>query len=185
MLFNLAYGLLAAVFVTGGTATATCSSNLLIDDFAQFSSSLNALGTRASDDGSMTSLALSPSGVGISFVPEKMSYFYETLPCTQAAAEGYDAVSFTMKAPRGASFMLEIQTRESCDAAEYRSTWYTVSGFTGETQTITVPLSAFEGANTDAITAFNWATWSKWCKKSVQWELGDIQLVCSGAAGDV
>ncbi|RYP70365.1 hypothetical protein DL769_004991 [Monosporascus sp. CRB-8-3] len=182
MLFNLAYGLLVAVFVTGGTATATCSSNLLIDDFARFSSSLNALGTRASDDGSMTSLALSSSGGGISFVPEKMSYFYETLPCTRAAAEGYNAVSFTMKAPRGASFMLEIQTRESCDAAEYRSAWYTVSDFTGETQTITVPLSAFGGANTDAITAFNWATWSKWCKKSVQWELGDIQLVCSGAA---
>ena len=132
----------------------------------------------------MQSLALSASGTTIAFTPSQQSYFYETLPCTRAAARGYDAVSFEVRAPwAGASFMLEIQTRGACDAAAYASAWALVEDLTGALQTVVVPLSAFGGAvgvNADAVTAFNWATWDAW---DVQWELGVVEFVCAGGGG--
>ncbi|ORY56128.1 uncharacterized protein BCR38DRAFT_478899 [Pseudomassariella vexata] len=171
-------GLLAGLLINHGRA-AKCSSNLLIDDFSEFSSQTNSLGTRASDDDSMVKLTASDNS--IIFTPEKMSYFYETLPCTQAAMSGYDAISFTMTAPKGASFMLEIQTRESCSAPILDSAWHTVGNFTGQEQTIVVPLESFKDANLEAITAFNWATWSKVCKKNQDCKLSNIQLTCGGS----
>ncbi|KAK7756262.1 hypothetical protein SLS62_001858 [Diatrype stigma] len=190
-MFNLAYGLIAVTtFLSRAAAITACSSDLLIDDFDQFSRSVNVLGTRASDDGSMRSLNLSAaapntSSSSIAFVPEQGSYFYETLPCTRAASRGYDAVSFAVRAPHdGASFILEVQTRASCDAASYASAWAPVSDLAaGEPQTVVVPLSAFGSAiNADAVTAFNWATWDAW-GDGVVWGLADIALVCSAGGG--
>lgn len=127
----------------------------------------------------------SSSSSSIAFVPEQGSYFYETLPCMRAASRRYDAVSFAVRAPHdGASFILEVQTRASCDAAAYTSAWAPVSDLTGgSAQTVVVPLGAFGAAiNADAVTAFNWATWDTW-GDGVVWELGDIALVCTGNGG--
>ncbi len=142
----------------------------------------------------MTSLAPSASGEGITFVPGRSSYFYETLPCARAAARGYDAVAFAVRAPAaGASLLLEIQTRASCDAAAYASAWARVPALAGPAayENVTVPLSAFvvadgaadadaDAVNLDAVTALNWATWSVW---DAEWELGRIELVCSNDGG--
>lgn len=48
MMLNPARGLPIAIFFARAAAITTCSANLLIDDFDQFSRSLNVLGTRAS-----------------------------------------------------------------------------------------------------------------------------------------
>ena len=82
--------------------------------------------------------------------PKANGYFYETFDCNKAATNGYNAISFTVKGPAGGSFNMEIQTKTSCTATGYTSKWHSVSGLTGSSQTITVPLSSFSGANADA-----------------------------------
>jgi peptidoglycan/xylan/chitin deacetylase (PgdA/CDA1 family) len=112
----------------------------------------------------------------LSVVPNANSYFYETFTCQAASSNGYDAISFLVKGPAGASLTLEIQTKSACSADAYQSYFYTVSGLTGTTQTINVPLSAFTGANTNAVTSF---VWSGFSSLSVTWEFGKIQFACS------
>jgi len=83
----------------------------------------------------------------LSVVPTANSYFYETFPCQAASSDGYNAITFSVKGPAGASFTLEIQTKGSCSASTYQSYFHQVSGLTGVSQTISVPLSSFAGAN--------------------------------------
>ncbi|KAI0850577.1 hypothetical protein F5Y00DRAFT_232703 [Daldinia vernicosa] len=156
-------------------AAATCSSNLLVDDFSRFSNGRNNLGLKASDDGSMASI--SSIGHSISFTPRPMSYFYETVPCVDAETSGYKALAFTIKAPTGASLTLEMQTRENCSIEAHNSTWRYFMNFTGEHERIVAPVSSFLGAKTSGISAFNWATWKSQSTESV-WEPGDVELVC-------
>ncbi|KAI1655265.1 hypothetical protein F4813DRAFT_391977 [Daldinia decipiens] len=156
-----------------------CSSNLLVDDFSRFSNRRNNLGLKASDDGSMTSISV--LGDSISFTPRPMSYFYETVPCVDAEASGYEALAFTMKAPQNASITLEMQTMENCSIEAYNSTWRYVMNFTGEPQRIVAPVSSFRGARTNGIAAFNWATWESQSTGFV-WELGDIELICGAVS---
>lgn len=172
MISILAGGVLAGAF--SATTSAQCTSNLLIDNFAQWSSNANSLGSWTSDDGSMSSI--SASGNTLSFTPNADSYFYETLPCTTASSDGYNAVQFSIQGPVGGSVMLEIQTQASCSAESYTSNWQTVSGLTGSKQTVTILLSSFSDASADAVTAFVWSTWSQ---TGVAWQLGDIELVCA------
>ncbi|KAI1774995.1 hypothetical protein F4818DRAFT_441818 [Hypoxylon cercidicola] len=159
-----------------------CKSNLLIDNFSLFTARLNSVGLKASDDGSM--IALSAEHGTLSFVPSKTSYFFETVPCIDAAADGYGAISFKMKAPLGSSFALEIQTKDTCSSAEYKSTWHYKEGFTGQEETVVIPLDSFIGANTFAIEAFNWATWDFYNERSFIWTLGDIELTCNAPGRD-
>ncbi|KAI0110182.1 hypothetical protein F4814DRAFT_461336 [Daldinia grandis] len=156
-------------------AAATCSSNLLVDDFSHFSNKRNNLGLKASDDGSMASISV--SGDSISFTPRPMSYFYETVPCVDAKASGYHALAFNITAPRDAAITLEMQTMENCSIEAYNSTWRYVMGFTGEPQRVVAPISSFQGARTSGIAAFNWATWESRSAGFV-WEISDVELVC-------
>ncbi|KAI1371700.1 hypothetical protein F4677DRAFT_434911 [Hypoxylon crocopeplum] len=122
------------------------------------------------------------SGSSVAFVPQTMSYYYETLPCIDAVASGYSAISFAIKAPPGASLTLEIQTKESCSAPTYTSTSRFVKDFTGEIQTIVIPLSSFTGVYPSAIGAFNWGSWDSYMDKEFTWELGDIALTCGAGS---
>lgn len=115
----------------------------------------------------------------LSFVPAKTSYFFEETPCIDAVADGYSAVSFTLKAPLGSSFALELQTRDNCATEGYKSTWHYMEGFTGQSETHVVPLSDFAGANTYAISAFAWATWDFYTEKDFIWQLSDVELICA------
>ena len=120
--------------------------------------------------------SISASGNTLLFTPKQDSYFYETFPCTKASSGGYDAVSFSIKGPKGASATLEIQSTESCDVEEYTSVWTEIKDLTGKRQTITLPLDEWSGANADAITALVWSTFSK---TGSEWELGQIEFVCA------
>ncbi|KAK1995171.1 glycoside hydrolase/deacetylase [Colletotrichum falcatum] len=162
-----------------GAAYAACS-NLLIDNFSRSSpSGLNNLSSWTSDDGSMSSIALA-SGV-LSFTPKSdpPSYFYETLGCYQAASRGYKALSLTVRGPKDASFMLEIQSKQACTDQEYRSQWVAISGLTGSTQTISIALSSFPDANLNGIVGFVWSTYTQ----ISNYHFSNIQLTCSESTG--
>lgn len=112
----------------------------------------------------------------LAFTPKANSYFYESFSCTQAKDQGYNAVSFSVIGPAGGAASLEIQTKSSCSASAYSSSFFAVSGLTGSKQTVTVPLNSFAGAKTNAITGLVWSSFSK---TGVKWVLDDVQFVCS------
>ncbi|GKT85164.1 carbohydrate esterase family 4 protein [Colletotrichum tofieldiae] len=137
-----------------GAAYAACS-NVLIDDFSRPTpSGLNSLGTWTSDDDSMSNITLTGGILSFTPKPDSSSYFYETLACYQAATKGYKALSLTVKGPKDASFMVEIQSKQACTDKEYKSQWVVISGLTGSPQTVSIALSSFTDANLDGITGF-------------------------------
>ena len=89
--------------------------------------------------------------------------------------DGYNAITFPLKGPVGASFVLELQTMTSCSATSYKSSYTQLSGVTGSTQTFTVPLSSFSGANLNAINSILFESFSI----NGVWEIGQTQLVCA------
>lgn len=155
-------------------AQAACSANLLIDNFAKFSSNSNSLGSYTSDDKSMTSISASANT--LTFTPKSTSYFYETMNCQAASTNGYNALQFSVTGPKDASFLVELQSKASCSDAAYKSSWFTVSGLTGSKQTITIPLSSWSGGSPSGVTGFVWSTFSK---TGSQYQLSNINFVCS------
>ncbi|KZL87859.1 carbohydrate esterase family 4 protein, partial [Colletotrichum incanum] len=158
-------------------AHAACS-NFVIDDFSRPSpSGFNSLSTWTSDDDSMSSITL--TGGILSFTPksDNSSYFYETLDCYQAATKGYKALSLTVKGPKDASFMVEIQSKQACTDKEYKSQWVVISGLTGSTQTVSIALSSFPDANLDGITGFVWSTYSQ----VSSYQFSNLQFTCNEA----
>jgi len=117
----------------------------------------------------------------LSFQPKSggTSYFYETFSCQAASTNGYNSIQFTVKGPAGGSVTLEIQAQTSCSATSYTSYYTSVSGLTGNTQTITVPLSQFSGANANAITGFVWSGFSS----TATWQFSNVQFGCGAATG--
>lgn len=165
---------LAAALARG--ATAACSAALKIDDFSRWSTNTNSLNSWTSDDGTMA--AISAAGGVLSFTPKANAYFYESFACQAATSNNYNSVQFSIKGPAGGSATLEIQTKTSCTATAYTSAFYTISGLTGATQSLTVPLSSFAGANGNAVTAF---VWSGFSSNAAGWQLSNIQFGCGGA----
>lgn len=157
---------------------AACSANLQIDNFSKFSSNQNSLNSWTSDDKSMTTISASANT--LSFRPKSGSYFYETFACQQASSNGYNSVTFTIKGPQGGSATLEMQHKTNCAASTYSSSFVSLSGLTGATQTITIPFSQFSGANANAVTGLVWSTFSS---TSTTWQLGSIAFGCGGSTG--
>ncbi|CAG8982401.1 hypothetical protein HYALB_00007523 [Hymenoscyphus albidus] len=166
---------LALSWANTAVAQAACSSNLLIDDYSKFSSNSNSLGFYTSDDGTTTNLKADAANKKISFTSSPSSYFYTTFECEQAKTNKYTALTFPVKGPAAAQLTVELQTSSSCATQEYTS-YFTTAALTGDTQTITIPLSSFPGANLDAIKAFVFQGFSV----DGTWELGQTSLVCSG-----
>ncbi|KAF4414490.1 hypothetical protein CFRS1_v012231 [Colletotrichum fructicola] len=161
-----------------GAAQAACS-NLVIDNFSRSTvSGSNNLDAWTSEDTSMSKVAIS-KGI-LSFTPktDSSSYYYETLGCVKAATQGYNALSLTVKGPKDASMMLEIQTKASCADDNYNSQWVQINGLTGSTQNISIALSSFTNANLDAVSAFVWSTYSKFDN----YQFSNLQFTCSGGS---
>ncbi|KAH9241823.1 carbohydrate esterase family 4 protein [Colletotrichum gloeosporioides 23] len=161
-----------------GAAQGACS-NLVIDNFSRSTvSGSNNLDAWTSEDTSMSKVAIS-KGI-LSFTPktDSSSYYYETLGCVKAATQGYNALSLTVKGPKDASMMLEIQTKASCADDNYNSQWVQINGLTGSTQNISIALSSFTNANLDAVSAFVWSTYSKFDN----YQFSNLQFTCSGGS---
>jgi hypothetical protein len=118
--------------------------------------------------------SISASGSTLTFNPAAKSYFYENFPCVNAAGDNYDSVSFTLSGPAQSSLMMEMQTRTSCTATTYKSSFRNVT-VPASSSTVTVPLKDFEGANLGAITTLAWSTFNK---TGSSYTLGNIQFVC-------
>ncbi|CAK7198154.1 hypothetical protein SEUCBS139899_000812 [Sporothrix eucalyptigena] len=171
--------ILAALFVAGvsAEAAAKCTSDLQIDNFANFASLTNSLNNPASDDQSMTSITA--SGGILQFTPKDAnSYFYETFPCMQAKSQGYGGLQFTLTYPAGTDFTLELQTKAAsaggCSAANYTSEWFDIAGLTGTQQVVTLDLGVYEQSNLDAISGLVFASFSK----VGAYTLSDLKFVC-------
>ncbi|KAK3687245.1 glycoside hydrolase/deacetylase [Podospora appendiculata] len=172
-------GLLAAAKVS-----AVCTSNLMIDNFVKWTTGTNNLDWQNGDDGSMTAIAASNGQVV--FIPSNtnQSYFYESFPCQQAQSNGYGGLRFTIQGPAGASTGLELQTTANCNVTSGRNSSYTIiSGLTGQLQTVTLPLSGFDGTpNYDSIIGL---AWSEFSVSDTQWSIGNITLVCGDVSGSL
>ena len=133
----------------------------------------------ATDDGSTTNIKADIANKKLTFTSKgpSTSYFYSTFNCQAATTNGYTSLTFPVKGPAGSSFSIELQTKTACSATTYKSTYFQVSGLTGSTQTITVPLSSFSGANPNAINAFLFSGFAT----NSAWEIGSTQLGCEGA----
>ncbi len=132
------------------------------------------------DDGTTTNIRADTANKKITFTSKSAgtSYFYSTLSCQTASSTGYSAITFPIKGPSGSSFVMELQTKTSCSASSYSSSYFQVTGLTGQTQTITVPVSAFQGANGNAVTAFLFSGFAS----NTAWEIGATQFVCGAAS---
>ncbi|ESZ91016.1 carbohydrate esterase family 4 protein [Sclerotinia borealis F-4128] len=172
---NIVWGVISYAVVV----RAACSSNLLIDNYAKFASNTNSLGQWTSDDGTTTNLKADVANKKITFTSKANSYFYTTFSCEKATTDQYNAITFPIKGPAGSSFTLELQTMNSCTATTYKSYYTTITGITGATQTITVQLSAFPGANLNAISGLLWESFSA----DDAWEIGQTNFVCANGAG--
>lgn len=109
------------------------------------------------DDGTCGGITANVANKKISFTANSNCYFYTTFlePCQKASTDGYNAFQFLIKGPAGAKVTVEIQTTTTCTSgATRRSFYYVVSGITGSTQTITVPFTAWTGANAASVKAF-------------------------------
>ena len=122
------------------------------------------------------------SGGVLSFKPTASSYFYENFPCEAATTAGYNSIQFSLNGPAGGSLTVELQTQSSCSATTYRSTYYTVSGLTGSTRIVTIPLSSFAGANLNAITSI---VWESFAGAAATWQIGNVQFGCSATVSTV
>ncbi|TVY78501.1 Peptidoglycan-N-acetylglucosamine deacetylase [Lachnellula suecica] len=158
-----------------GAVQAACSTNLVVDNYSNYANNLNSLGQYTSDDGTCTNLKADVANKRITFTSTASSYFYTTFTCEQATTDEYNAITFPTKGPAGAQFAIELQTSSTCSTNTYSSYFTTLSGVTGTTQTYTVPLSAFSGANVNAIRGFVFQAFSK----NGAWEIGQTQLVCA------
>jgi peptidoglycan/xylan/chitin deacetylase (PgdA/CDA1 family) len=173
----LAASALVAAAIQGASA-ACASSSLVVDDFSKYSTHVNNLGTGSytSDDKSMTSV--SAAGGVLSITPKSGGYFYESFTCQSASSKGYNALQFNIKGPAGGAFSLELQTRTSCSATKYTSKYYTYTGLTGNTQTVTIPWTSWSGVNADAIVGIVWYGFSS---NSAGWQLSNVQFVPGSA----
>ncbi|CZR68593.1 probable deacetylase [Phialocephala subalpina] len=175
----LSAGLLALSWVSA--ARAACSSNLLIDNYSNYANNLNSLGQWTSDDGTTIGLKADTVNKKITFTSQASSYFYTTFACEKATTDGYNALTFPIKGPAGASFTIELQTSSSCSTTAYTSYYTTLTGVTGSTQTYTVLLSSFAGANLNAIQSILFESFSV----NGAWEIGQTQLVCAAGGSSV
>jgi hypothetical protein len=116
----------------------------------------------------------------LSFKPKADSYFYETFDCQAATSNNYNSIQFTIKGVSGGSGTLEIQTKTACSASAYTSYYTQFTGLTGNSQTVTIPLSQFSGANGNAVTGF---VWSGFSSTAATWQLSNIQFGCSASTG--
>ncbi|ORY59634.1 uncharacterized protein BCR38DRAFT_445082 [Pseudomassariella vexata] len=99
-----------------------------------------------------------------------------------ATGQGYDALTFTIKGPEAASVSLELQTQANCEAntTEYTSSYFTVDGLTGQTQTVSVPLSVWTDANLDAVVGIIFYGFSAGLTGTDKvWQMDNIILQCS------
>ncbi|KAJ4376309.1 hypothetical protein N0V83_001592 [Neocucurbitaria cava] len=149
-----------STLVTVSSPSPSSCSPLLIDDWISQSRLTflfyNAMGSPTSTDDSVTSITVGkPSANHVEIVPKSGSYFYSEFPCVNAKSAGYTGISLRIKAPKGATLSIELDSSDSCDSTSAKAV--TVSSaslgwtFTGSEQLYLIPFSKFSGLNTEKL----------------------------------
>lgn len=163
------------VLIRSGFAQATCTSDLSIDNYDNSTQTEPVSQSYTYDDETTVDFRIVSAENKVTFKSiDSNSYVFTDFPCVQALSNGYNALNLSFRAPAaGASITLELQTSESCSTSKYTSYFINVTELTGNVQTITVPLSDFQGANLDAIQSIAYQDFTPG-----EWELYEGLLSC-------
>jgi peptidoglycan/xylan/chitin deacetylase (PgdA/CDA1 family) len=139
----------------------TCSP-LLIDDWISQSRLTfmfyNAFNYPTSADGSVTSLTVGkPSANRVEIVPKTdgSSYFFSQFPCVDAK-DRYGGISLRIKAPRGASLSVQLDSSDTCNPEAAKSAFQSSQElgwtFDGTEKLYNIPFSKFSSINLSKLT---------------------------------
>ncbi len=70
--------------------------------------------------------AVAVTGGTLSLTPKAGAYFYENIPCENAATDGFAALSFTLAGPAQSSFLIELQTKANCADTAVKRAYHNV-----------------------------------------------------------
>ncbi|KAF2851598.1 carbohydrate esterase family 4 protein [Plenodomus tracheiphilus IPT5] len=141
-------------------SSGTCK-NLLIDDFRSQSRLTfmfyNAFNYPTASDGTMKSVTVGkPSANRVEFVPNVPgeAYFYSQMPCTNAKGK-YGGISLRIKAPRGTTLNLQLDSSATCDPEKavsgYASTADLGWTFDGTEKLYSIPFDKFPGVDLEKL----------------------------------
>ncbi|KAF1972537.1 hypothetical protein BU23DRAFT_555061 [Bimuria novae-zelandiae CBS 107.79] len=147
------------------SASRTCS-NLLIDDWVSQSRLTflfyNAMLQPSSDDATMSSLVVgSPLFNRVSINPkDTSSYFYSQFDCVNAK-NIYGGISLKIKAPKGTTFSVELDSSATCDPTKADMITVTTGDlgwiFDGTEKLYSIPFSKFSGLDSSKLTTILFA----------------------------
>jgi peptidoglycan/xylan/chitin deacetylase (PgdA/CDA1 family) len=140
-----------ATMSSAAAPSGTCSP-LLIDDWISQSRLTflfyNAMNYPTSTDGTVKSITVGkPSSNHVEIVPnDQSSYFYSQFPCVDARNK-YGGISLRIKAPRGATLSVQLDSSSSCDPTTAVSTFKSSTElgwtFDGTEKLYLIPFSKF------------------------------------------
>lgn len=121
--------------------------------------------------------SISASDGILRFTPKAGAYYYETFPCQELQTDSYTHVQLDIKAPvSGAAFTARLKSASSCSAAsDATAASSSVTGLTGEWQTLRIPLGSFAGANPNAVLSVSIGSFSS----TEEWQLTEVLFVCA------
>jgi peptidoglycan/xylan/chitin deacetylase (PgdA/CDA1 family) len=148
--------------VSSAAAPSGTCSPLLIDDWISQSRLTflfyNAMNYPTSTDGTVKSITVGkPSSNHVEIVPnDKTSYFYSQFPCVSAKNK-YNGISLRIKAPKGATISVQLDSSNSCDPTTAVSTFKSSAElgwtFDGTEKLYLIPFSKFGNTlNTEKLT---------------------------------
>jgi peptidoglycan/xylan/chitin deacetylase (PgdA/CDA1 family) len=146
---------------TTATSTGTCSP-LLIDDWVSQSRLTflfyNVFSYPTTTDGSVTSITVgkpSPNHVEIIPKADRSSYFYSQFPCVNAKNR-YGGISLRIKAPRGTTLSVQLDTSTNCNATNAVSISQSSEElgwtFDGTEKLYLIPFNKFTNLNIERLT---------------------------------
>lgn len=140
------------VTVSSAAAPSGTCSPLLIDDWISQSRLTflfyNAMNYPTSTDGTVKSITVGkPSSNHVEIVPtDQSSYFYSQFPCVNAKNK-YGGISLRIKAPKGATLSVQLDSSSSCDPTNAVSTFKSSAElgwtFDGTEKLYLIPFSKF------------------------------------------
>jgi len=141
-------------------SSGTCK-NLLIDDFRSQSRLTflfyNAFNYPTSSDGTMKSVTVGkPSANRVEFVAKTpgQAYFYSQMPCTNAKGI-YGGISLRIKAAKGTSLNIQLDSSDSCDPEKAVSGYASPADlgwtFDGTERLYSIPFSKFPNVNLEKL----------------------------------
>ncbi|OSS51768.1 hypothetical protein B5807_03196 [Epicoccum nigrum] len=155
---------------TAATSTGTCAASLIDDWTSQSRLTFlyyNAMLLPSSSDGSALTLTVGkPSKNRVEVAPQDTSgYFYSQFGCFNAKSKGHTGVSLRIKAPRGTTFSIQLDSSSSCDPTAATSFFQSTSElgwtFDGTEKLYTIPFSKFSGLDTSKLTTLLFSTFTQ------------------------